>query len=425
MGQYNLTPSLSPDGSQMMFFSNRDLFSIDLYLADARTGKVKRQVTKTALDPHLESLQFIQSAGSWSPDGRRFVFAGVSGGRPDLEHLRRRAWPHRARDHASPSWATSCNPSWSPDGRAIAFSALVGGLSDLFVYDLETKALNRLTKDSYSDLQPSWSPDGRTIAFVTDRFTTRLDDLAIGPYTLALFDRGTGRVTRVPGFEAAKHLNPQWTPDGSSLYFVADPGGIPDIYRVRLADGELRQVTNLFTGVSGITETSPAFSVALRSGRLAYSVFRTNGYRAVRHGFGRRPRRPAGGPACGAGGRAPAAGRTRERYAGERPERSRHGPAWRHDVRGAAVPARIRPHRRGTAGVGGGDGEFGTYVGGGAVAVFHRRAGQSEPRHRPPGERWIQGHQRDRGLCRTWRIGSTGAPSIQQVPYLTGSSRPA
>ena len=37
-------------------------------------------------------------------------------------------------------------------------------------------------------------------------------------------------------------------------------------------------MTNLFTGVSGITETSPAISVAARSGRLAYSVFRTNGY---------------------------------------------------------------------------------------------------------------------------------------------------
>ena len=82
----------------------------------------------------------------------------------------------------------------------------------------------------------------------------------------------------MPGFEGAKHLNPQWTPDGASLYFVSDPDGISNIYRVRLADGELRQVTNLYTGVSGITETSPAFSVAQRSGRLAYSVFRTNGY---------------------------------------------------------------------------------------------------------------------------------------------------
>jgi hypothetical protein len=277
VGQYNLSPSLSPDGSQMMFFSDRDLFSIDLYLADARTGKVKRQVTKTAVDPHLESLQFIQSAGSWSPDGQRFVFAGVTGGRPDL-NIYDVARGHIEHPIRFPQLGDILNPSWSPDGRSIAFSALVGGLSDLFVYDLETKALTRLTKDSYSDLQPSWSPDGRTIAFVTDRFTTNLEDLAIGPYTLALLDRATGRVTRVPGFEGAKHLNPQWTPDGTSLFFVADPGGISNIYRVRLADGELRQVTNLFTGVSGITETSPALSVAFRSGRLAYSVFRTNGY---------------------------------------------------------------------------------------------------------------------------------------------------
>ena len=68
----------------MMFFSDRGFFSVDLYLADARTGKVERQITRTAVDPHLESLQFIQSAGSWSDDGRRFVYAGVSGGRPNL-----------------------------------------------------------------------------------------------------------------------------------------------------------------------------------------------------------------------------------------------------------------------------------------------------------------------------------------------------
>ena len=277
VGQYNVAPSVSPDGSKMMFFSDRGLFSVDLYLADARTGKVERQITRTALDPHLESLQFIQSAGSWSDDGHRFVFAGISSGRPNLtiyDVERRRT----EREIKLPQLGEILNPSWSPDGRAIVFSAVVGGLSDLYVYDLESKRLQRLTKDAFSDLQPSWSPDGRTIAFVTDRFTTRLDDLAIGPYTLALLDRATGRITRVPGFEGAKHLNPQWAPDGASLYFISDPGGIPDIYRVRLAGGELRQVTRLFTGVSGITETSPALSVAQRSGRLVYSVFRTNGY---------------------------------------------------------------------------------------------------------------------------------------------------
>jgi hypothetical protein len=276
-GQYNLSPAVSPDGSQMMFFSDRGLFSVDLYLADARTGKVKRQITRTAVDPHLESLQFIQSAGSWSDDGKRFVFAGIQSGRPNLNIYdvdRGRV----EREIRLPQLGDILNPSWSPDGHEIAFSALVGGLSDLFVYDVRTGSLHRLTQDAFSDLQPSWSPDGRSLAFVTDRFTTRLDNLAIGPYSLAILDRASGRITRVRGFDGAKHLNPQWSPDGSSLYFIANPNGIPNIYRVRLADGELRRVTNLFTGVSGITETSPAISVAERSGRLVYSVFRTNGY---------------------------------------------------------------------------------------------------------------------------------------------------
>ena len=48
-----------------MFFSERDLFSIDLYVADAKTGEVIRKVTDTATDAHTESLQFIGSAGSW------------------------------------------------------------------------------------------------------------------------------------------------------------------------------------------------------------------------------------------------------------------------------------------------------------------------------------------------------------------------
>jgi Tol biopolymer transport system component len=277
LGQYNLAPSLSPDGSRMLFFSDRGLFSIDLYLADARTGKVERQITRTALDPHLQSLQFIESAGTWSGDGRQFAFAGISSGRPVLD-LYDVAQHKVAREIKFPQLGEIINPSWAPDGSAIAFSANVGGLTDLYVYDLKADSLERLTRDPFADLQPAWSPDSRSIAFATDRFTTRLDDLAIGPYTLAVLDRASGRITRVPGFSGAKHLNPQWSPDGASLFFLSDPDGITNVYRVRLADGELRQVTNLFTGASGITETSPAISVAAQSGRLVYSVFRTNGY---------------------------------------------------------------------------------------------------------------------------------------------------
>ena len=100
-----------------MFLSDRGLFSIDLFLADARTGKVKRQITKTAVDPHYQSLQFIQSAGSWSPDGARFAFAGISAGRPVLS-LYNVGREKIERDIRLPSLDEVFNPSWSPDGRS-------------------------------------------------------------------------------------------------------------------------------------------------------------------------------------------------------------------------------------------------------------------------------------------------------------------
>jgi hypothetical protein len=275
--RYNVSPSLSPDGTQMMFLSDRDLFSIDLFLADAKTGRIKRQVTKTAIDPHLQSLEFIESAGSWSPDGRQFAFAAISSGHPvlDLYDVGR---GKIGREIPFPKLGQVLNPSWSPDGRSIAFSGLSGGLTDLYVYDLQARQLQQLTDDPYADLQPAWSPDGGTLAFATDRFSTDLATLRPGPYSVGLLDVASGRLSQMPGAKTGRQLNPQWAPDGASLYFLSDPDGITNVYRVNLASGQLSRVTDLFTGVSGITETSPAVSVAQRSGRLIYSLFRANGY---------------------------------------------------------------------------------------------------------------------------------------------------
>ncbi len=276
-GRYNIAPSLSPDGTRMMFLSDRDLFSIDLFLADAQTGHVVRQITRTAVDPHLQSLEFIQSSGSWSPDGKRFVFSAISGGRPTLVVYDVDSGK-RVREIPFKDLGEILNPTWSPDGRRIAFSGVSGGLTDLFTYDLDSGQSQRLTNDDFADLQPAWSPDGRTIAFATDRFTTDLGTLRIGRQALGLIDVATGRISRAPGSGPARQLNPQWSPDGSSLFFLSDPNGVTNIYRVNVATGQLSQVTNLFTGVSGITETSPAFTVAEQTGRVVYSVFRSNGY---------------------------------------------------------------------------------------------------------------------------------------------------
>ena len=130
-----------------------------------------------------------------------------------------------------------------------------------------------MTRDSFGDLEPAWSPDGTRIAFVTERFSTNLGWMDIGNYELALLDPATAQVEKVLAFPTGKNINPQWTPDSKSLFFLSDQSGKSDLYRIELATGKIREVTNLYTGISGITELSPAISVAQDSGRLVFSGY--------------------------------------------------------------------------------------------------------------------------------------------------------
>jgi Tol biopolymer transport system component len=274
-GEMNVSPELSPDGSRVMFFSERDLFSIDLYLADARTGKIIRKVTDTATDAHFESLQFLTSAGAWSATGKEFVFPGISQGQPILTIVNAENGT-REREINLNELDEVLNPAWSPDGNLIAFSGLVGGFNDLFVYDLAASRLRRLTNDAFAEMDPAWSPDGRQLAFSTDRFSTRLELLKTGPLRLAVMDVASGSVREAGGFEGAKNISPQWSADGRSLYFLSDREGITNIYRQTVEGDTQAQVTNILTGVSGITALSPALSVA--NGRAVFSAYEEDGY---------------------------------------------------------------------------------------------------------------------------------------------------
>jgi hypothetical protein len=268
----NVAPTISPDGRRLAFISTRDLFSVDVFIGDLETGRVIQKLTRTAVDPHFESLQFINSAGAWSPDGASFAIGGITQGRP-LISLIDVETGKRTRDIRFPQLGEIYTPAWSPDGRYLAFSAIQGGLSDLFLYDLERDELRRLTNDPFGDLQPAWSPDGRRLAFASDRFTTNLERLEYGHYQIVVLDVASGRAEPVPGFTAGKHINPQWSADGESLFFLSDRNGITNLYRVELANGQLHQVTNLYTGISGITPTSPAVSVALGTQRAVIAIY--------------------------------------------------------------------------------------------------------------------------------------------------------
>ena len=270
-GTQNLSPSVSPDGRLIAFLSERDL-GIDLFVADARTGEVLRKLVSTDVEAHFDALRFVDGTGDWSPDGSKFVFAVSSKGDTRLAIVDVASGEVEREGDFGEIAITST--AWSPDGRTIVFSGLDQGSSNLYSWDIQTGALGQLTSDKYAALQPTWSPDGSTVAFVSDRgSSTDLDRLAWGEPNIAFLDVASGDLSTLNVFGATKHINPRYAPDGRSLYFISDQDGFSDIYQYTFDDAEVRRITRLQTGVSGVSAMSPAISVAREAGTIVYSVF--------------------------------------------------------------------------------------------------------------------------------------------------------
>ncbi|MEO8625026.1 MAG: peptidase S9, partial [bacterium] len=277
-GEMNLAPQVSPDGKLVAFFARRGLFEIELFVADAQTGRVIKKLAGPTSNSHFDAITFISSSGAWSPDNAKFAFIAQAEGNHEIALLDVNSGSIERRIRV-PGVGAISNIAWSPDGQTIAFSGQQGGVADLYLLNIAAGTVRQLTNDRYGDIQPTWAPNGKTIAFSSDRGpSTNFETMTFSDLQLATIDVETGKVTVFSPFARGKHLNPQYSPDGTNLFFISDQDGFNDIYRYDLASGATFRVTRLSTGVSGITATSPALTVAPSTGRMLFSVFEDQGY---------------------------------------------------------------------------------------------------------------------------------------------------
>jgi len=104
------------------------------------------------------------------------------------------------------------SPVFSPDGTKLAMVLSKDGNPDIYVLDLRTRDLKRVTNHFAIDTEPSWTPDGRSLIFTSERGGNSRPQI----YQV---DLDSGWVERLT-FQGTYNSKGVMLPDGSNLLMV-------------------------------------------------------------------------------------------------------------------------------------------------------------------------------------------------------------
>ena len=278
---YNVSPTVSPDGSHIAVLSDRSGY-MDIYLLDAISGKKVKRVIKGNRSIDFEELKFLQPGINWSPDSKKIVIAAKAGSSDALYLIDVKSGKQEKIPFQLDGVFTA---AWSPDGNKLAFVGNEGGASDIYSYDLISKVLNNLTNDVYSDTEPSWSPDGSRIVFVSDR-GKNVDNQNISvkemishnykQKNIYTIDIDTKNIVQITDTEYNENY-PIFSNTKNMLLYTADYQGTWNLFHHDLDSGESKVVTNLLTGLFQLSLTKDDGSLVFSGySGLGWDVYRLN-----------------------------------------------------------------------------------------------------------------------------------------------------
>ncbi len=190
----------------------------------------------------LESSQPIMSP-SWSADDQWLSYVSFENRLSAIYIQRVRTGERRL---VSQRVGVNGAPAFSPDGTRLALTLSgSGGNLDIWLLDLSTQGLTRLTDDPAVDTEPTWTPDGKSIYFTSDR--------AGGPQIYKLDIANPKRVQRIT-FGSAYNARARVSPDGTKVAFVTRDGSNYRIAVQDLASGTVSVLSH------GSLDESPSFA---------------------------------------------------------------------------------------------------------------------------------------------------------------------
>ncbi|PJF27963.1 MAG: hypothetical protein CUN53_02085 [Phototrophicales bacterium] len=211
------TPALSPDGTRVAYVAAQNRIT-NLHMLDLRSRE-RRQLTFFTANV---------SNPIWSPDGDKLLFDLDSGKDSGLFVIDADGGEPRRLTRGSHRDAT-----WSPDGQSIIYVHQEEGVNLWIMNGDGTGARPLLQWDGFRYFAPAWSPIGDRAALVSNRESADLE--------LYLIDLETRQLTRLT-YGAYMDFNPVWTPDGSAILFESWRDGGPGLYLMHIESGDIIRI---------------------------------------------------------------------------------------------------------------------------------------------------------------------------------------
>jgi Tol biopolymer transport system component len=224
---------------------------------------------------------------SWKQDGKQLAVAVTRNGKASLCLVNLQSGEQTLAETGEGINAVN-EVAWSPDGKFIAFVGVEKSSPNLYLYDIATRKVRKLTDDVFSESSPVWAWDGRTLFFLSDRgkfgvgagvmksaFTQKnygIWDAEITQSDIYSLNLATLAVERVTSDGEAMGIARKGSfavaPDNQSLLITNDKNGISNVYQLNLQTGTVTPKTNSANGIIrlSLSKNGAVMGFVVRSG---------------------------------------------------------------------------------------------------------------------------------------------------------------